>query len=310
MKLNKLGRTNIEVSEISFGGAVLSGEAGGYSFGKMNDKDAQELVELALHHGINHFDTAPIYGFGASERRLGAALKTCREKIYLTSKSGITWHENQRVDLNNSPEVTIKMLEQSLRDLQTEYIDFYYIHWPDPRVDIRRPVEVLMKAKEQGKLKYIGLSNTNPLEYQSASEVGVIDIIQGQYNYLHPDLDPMKEIIQRDNLGAMSWGSYHKGVLTGVVGKKREYDSSDGRSGSPWWKKSEINQEIDDFEPLMKKLIEKNIDLRSFALASIFYQDYITSALVGMRTPEYLKQTLDAVESLPSRELFFELTGK
>lgn len=307
MKTRQLGSTGITLSEISFGGAAISGEAGGYGFGAISENESVDLVLEAVDQGINHFDTAPIYGFGESEKRLGKALKNIREKVYITSKSGITWHDNKRVDLDNSTKTTQKMLEQSLRDLQSDYIDFYFIHWPDPRTDIRYPMEVLAKAKDEGKIRYIGLSNTNIEDYTAASEIEKVDIIQGQYNFLCPDLTELKDLITQENLGVMSWGSFHKGILTGTIDKKREYSDSDCRKKSPWWKRSQVNKEIDQFEPVKNYLEQNEIPLDSFALGFILKEDWITTAMVGMRKQDYITKTLNAYQHMPEVSLYHDI---
>lgn len=294
MKKRKLGKTGREVSEISFGGACLSGDGGGYGFGPMGDKKAFDLLERAWEFGINHYDTAPIYGFGESERRLGRVFKKLGllDKVLISSKSGITWHENKRVNLDNSPKTTRRMLENSLRDLDRDYIDFYFIHWPDERVDIRKPLEVLLKAKEEGKIHHIGLSNTNEKDLKKGLEVAPIEIVQGQYNYLYPELSELKELIKGYDLGAMGWGTYHKGVLTGTVTKTREYHESDGRKKAPWWKRSMVNQDIEKFSSRKKELENQGVDLRYFALSEALKNPWLSTALVGMRTLDYLDETV------------------
>ena len=163
MKYRKFGLLDIEISAVGFGAASISGEGGGYGFGDISDQEAIDLVHCAQDMGINLFDTAPIYGFGLSEQRLGKALQGARrDDAFIVSKCGIAWDDARRVRIDNSPETTRSMIEQSLRDLQTERIDLYLVHWPDGNVDIRRPIEVMARAQEEGKLGAIGLSNTNP----------------------------------------------------------------------------------------------------------------------------------------------------
>src|SRR5690606_12662881 len=100
--------------------------------------------------------TAPIYGFGLSEERFGAYLP---KEAFIISKSGVDWHANKRVNMTNDPFVTERMLNESLKRLKRDSIDLYMIHWPDSRVDIRLPLEVLARAQKAGKIKYIGLCN-------------------------------------------------------------------------------------------------------------------------------------------------------
>ena len=125
------------VSAIGFGGAAISGEGGGYGFGDMSETEAQTLLGHSWELGINLYDTAPIYGFGLSEERLGKYLP--KDAIIVT-KGGVDWHSTRRVNMTNDPKVIERMFLESLKRLKREYIDVYMIHWPDKNVDIRRPL--------------------------------------------------------------------------------------------------------------------------------------------------------------------------
>src|SRR5690606_31267478 len=211
------------------------GSGAGYGFGEVSEKEAIDLLHFALDKGVNLFDNAPIYGFSLSEKRMGKAFKNCREKVILTSKSGVSWHDSGRVNMTNDAAVTEKMLEQSLRDFNTDYIDLYMIHWPDERHDIRYAMEVLARAKASGKIKFIGLCNTTREDYWKAMEVSKIDFFQAEHNLFHQDF--YQEFEPELNMsGFMGWGSFDKGILTGRVYKGRTYDKVDARSWAPWWK--------------------------------------------------------------------------
>ncbi|MBY0416331.1 MAG: aldo/keto reductase, partial [Bdellovibrionales bacterium] len=245
---------------IAFGGAAISGEGGGYGFGDISEGDAINLLHEAYEGGIRIFDTAPIYGFGLSEQRIGKAFKNNREKVFLVSKSGVTWHENKRVDMNNDPVIAQKMIEQSLRDLNTDYIDLYMVHWPDNKVDIRKTLEVLSRAKQQGKILHIGLCNTNLDELNKAFEVDRIEVVQSEFNlfvnkYVNAEIFPY---LKEKNISFMSWGTLDKGIITGRVDETRkEFDKSDCRSWAPWWKSMDNSEKF----LAMKKLwpmLDKN----------------------------------------------------
>ncbi|MBT5095728.1 MAG: hypothetical protein HOM21_15865, partial [Halobacteriovoraceae bacterium] len=225
---------------IAFGGAAVSGEGGGYGFGSIGEGEAISLLQQAFERGLRIFDSAPIYGYGLSEKRIGKAFKQNREEVFLVSKSGVDWHPNKRVNRCNDAAVTQKMLEQSLRDLDSDYIDLYMVHWPDEKVDIRVPMEVLAKAKLEGKIKHIGLCNTNTSDLEKAFEVDRIEVAQSQFHLLYRE--PQKNLFKflNDNkMSFMSWGTLDKGVLTKRVDKKREqskeYDDCDARRSAPWW---------------------------------------------------------------------------
>ena len=229
---------------IAFGGASISGEGGGYGFGEISENDAIELVLYALDCGIKVFDTAPVYGYSLSEKRIGMALKNKRDEAFIISKSGVTWHPNKRIDMTNEPTVCQKMLETSLKDLKTDYIDLYMIHWPDPRTDIRYPLEVLAKAQIEGKIQSIGLCNTNSEDLSKAIEMVKVEYIQSECNLFNNPLNELKNQIVENNIRTMGWGTFDKGILTGSVTKNRNFSKEDARSWAPWWKKSNWKDKV------------------------------------------------------------------
>ena len=119
METTPFGRLAFKVSRLSFGGAAVSGEAGGYSFGGTSEQDSLRLLRAAYDKGINLFDTAPIYGFGESERRIGKAFKGMRDKVFIVSKSGVTWDEDKKPRTDNSPATTRRMIDQPHRSSPT-----------------------------------------------------------------------------------------------------------------------------------------------------------------------------------------------
>lgn len=300
MIYRKLGTTGVDISAISFGGAAISGEGKGYGFGSITSDDSVKLLHSAIDLGINCFDTAPIYGFGESEKRMGKAFQDRRDKVFLVSKSGISWHENKRVDMNNDPIIAQRMIDQSLIDLRTDYIDLYMVHWPDKKHDIRSTLEVFKKAWEQGKIKYIGLCNTNLDELDKAREVASIDVIQSEYNYLMRQNEELFPYINQHKTGFMSWGTLEKGILTGRVGKDKKYDENDCRRSAPWWKKDEVLRKIEIVEKISTYIKDKEYDLLSFALGFNLSKKEVTTAMCGARNIDQLQGLVKALENLPS----------
>lgn len=293
---------------LAFGGAAISGEGGGYGFGKISEDDSIHLLEWAYEKGFRVFDTAPIYGFGLSEIRMGRAFKTKREKVFLVSKSGVTWHENKRVNMTNDPKITLKMLEQSLRNLQTEYIDLYMIHWPDPNIDIRKPLEILANAKHQGKIKHIGLCNTNLSELEKAAEIENIEVVQSQFNFfdnsIHKDLFPY---LKKNKIDFMSWGTLDKGILSGRVDPNRKFDQEDCRSWAPWWKTQDKSTKYKIVSAINPILQERGFTLVSLALAYNLSFPEVSQAICGARNKEQLESLILTLQNLPPKELIFEL---
>lgn len=297
----------VSQSPIAFGGAAISGEGGGYGFGNITESESIELLDLAFSLGVRVFDTAPIYGFGLSEKRIGIAFKKNREEVFIVSKSGVTWSENKRVDMTNDPQVTVRMLEQSLRDLQTDYIDLYMIHWPDSRVDIRRPMEVLAKAKAQGKIKHIGLCNTNVSELDLAHEIEKIEVVQSEFNFFQTKAaDDLFPYLKDKNISFMSWGTLDKGILTGLVTEARKFETSDCRSWAPWWKKTDNLPKIEAVRHLQTFLNTNNHSTLELALANNLSYPELSMAICGSRNKDQLLSLFKALDNLPNAELIHQ----
>lgn len=294
---------------IAFGGAAISGEGGGYGFGDISKTDAIDLLLAAYDKGIRIFDSAPIYGFGESEKRMGEAFRNMREKVFLVSKSGVTWHENKRVDMTNDPVIARKMLEQSLRDLKSDYIDLYMVHWPDERVDIRATLEVLAKAKLEGKIKHIGLCNTTIEELEKAREIDRIEVVQSEFNLFNHRFvkEEIFPYLKDHNMSFMSWGSLDKGILTGRVDEARKaFDKSDCRSWAPWWKKSNNKQKFEAMKKIWPILDKYEVSGLDHALMFNLSHEELSVAICGAKSIKQLEEVVVSAKLSPLKNLLSE----
>lgn len=292
-----LGRS---VSVITFGGAALSGEGGGYGFGDLDETAAEKLLKFAWEKGVNLFDTAPIYGFGLSEERMGKYLP---KEAMIISKAGVDWHSTRRVNMSNDPKIVEKMLLESLKRLKRERLDLYMIHWPDKNVDIRRPMEVLVKYQEKSAIHHLGLCNTNLEDLKKAQQVGVITSLQSELNVLNTKaFDDLGDSWK--NFVSMGWGTFDKGILTARVVEGRKYEASDARSWAPWWNKKDVQLKVEKVQKLKLILDDYHLSLSEFCLIHNLHHTGISTCLVGAKTPEDLTQVLEAAQkTLPHESL-------
>lgn len=288
---------------ITFGGASISGEGGGYGFGAMSEGEAERLLKRAWEQGINLFDTAPIYGFGLSEERLGKYLP---KEAMVISKSGVDWHETKRVNMTNSPVHTERMLHESLKRLKRDVIDIYMIHWPDTKYDIREPLAVLKKAQEEGKIKHIGLCNTNLEDLTRAREICQVEVIQSELNLFNSEsFDRLKD--EWKETFSMSWGTFDKGILTGRVTKERKYDKSDSRHSAPWWNKKDVLKKIERTEQLKNILPEFGLSLQEFCLHYNLYYYGLSTVLIGFKSEADIVQMTSNLQQKLMRERIEEV---
>lgn len=292
-----------KISAIGFGGAAISGEGGGYGFGDMDEYQAQKLITEVWDAGINLFDTAPIYGFGLSEERMGKYLS---KDAFIVTKGGVDWHDTKRVNMSNDPKIIEKMLLQSLKRLKREQIDLYMIHWPDAKVDIRRALEVLRKYQEKAAIAHIGLCNTNLEDLQKAHEVAPISSIQSELNALNSKaFDTLED--EWKKYFTMSWGTFDKGILTGRVREGRTYEKSDARSWAPWWNKKEVAEKIKRVEKLKTILGDYQITLSQFCLSYNLNLYGISSSLIGLKNNKDLVEMTSNLQNLNSVQTIREV---
>ena len=298
---------NISPLPVCFGGAALSSLEGGYGFGNVDDNQSFDALHYCFDSGVKIFDTAPIYGFGESERRLGQAFKGQREKIFIISKSGVSWHSNKRVNRTNDPETALKMFEQSLRDLDSDYIDLYMIHWPDENIDIRRPLEILHKLKTEEKIHHIGLCNTTLDDLKKASEIDRIEVVQSEQHFFNDQDEELMNYLGKEEISFLSWGTLDKGILTGTVTREREFEESDCRSHAPWWKTSHKDKKVYIMQKYILPFLKKN-GHTGLELALVYNKSFknISHLLCGGKTVKQWEGIFQAFDHLPSREILAE----
>jgi aryl-alcohol dehydrogenase-like predicted oxidoreductase len=290
------GRTGFDITPMSFGGAAVSGEGGGYGFGEISENDSIDLIHYAYDRGINLFDSAPIYGFGLSEKRIGKAVQSFRDKVWLTSKSGVHWDLNKRVDMNNDPKIAEKMLLQSLKDLSTDYIDLYFVHWPDEKFDIRRPLEVLQKYKEKGAIRHLGLCNTNLNDLTLSKDVCQIEVVQSEYHLFNRAVEvEILPFCQQHEMGFMSWGTLDKGILTGKYQLDKNRDASDCRRSAPWWNKKHVAEKVELVEQMKVYLRESDWSMMDLAIAFNLKNKALSTLLIGAKNKEQLDGNIRAI---------------
>ncbi|KAB8029136.1 aldo/keto reductase [Fluviispira multicolorata] len=304
MIYRSLGK-NLQVSALGFGGAALSGDEGGYGFGKISDEKAHDLLQYAYEKGVTLFDTAPIYGFGNSEKRIGRSLSgvsQIRKKIILVSKLGATWNKEKVRILDNSPDSVKRMLSESLENLKTDYLDLYMIHWPDAKNPLEKTMEALLRAKEEGLIRNIGVCNFDEFQLSRALNVGNVDVLQNPFSML--DITAKNELftfIKERNIGFMAYGTLAKGMLSGSFSNNKIFDSSDVRS-----LKGKMFEDLyNSLSPLLKSFFqiakECSLTPAQLALAWVLSHEEVGVALCGAKSIEQLDDLINQIQySIPA----------
>src|SRR5258705_6485165 len=219
--------TTLRSSRIALGTWAV----GGWMWGGSDEKESIRTIDAALDQGINLIDTAPIYGYGRSEEIVGEALRQRgrRESVILATKVGLDW-TNGKVERNSTRQRILHELEDSLHRLQTDYIDIYQVHWPDPLVPIEETAATIGKLYEQGKIRAIGVSNYSPEEMVRFRAVAPLHTIQPPYNLFEREIerDVLPLALSR-GLTSLTYGALCRGLLSGAMRPDRQFAKDDMR---------------------------------------------------------------------------------
>ncbi len=285
----------LKTSAVGFGCASISGESGGYGFGAMSDAAAIELLEGAYALGVRLFDTAPIYGFGDSERRLGMFLRAnpgCRKDSVIVTKAGVDWDNSKSVRIDNRPETVRRMLDQSLTRLGIDRVDVYMIHWPDPNCDVERTMEALVRLQEEGVVVSLGASNFDESLIRRAKSVAALDVIQSPLSFLEAQARESLLPLCSEAMGFMSYGTLAKGVLAGTVKEGRRFESSDvrGRNTRLGAQLQSVRVELERYFESAESAMLTGTQL---AVAWVLAQNGVSTALCGSKS---LAQVAEVVQ--------------
>jgi methylglyoxal reductase len=314
MQYRKLGDSGIEASVVAMGTWVTGG---GDSWNGVNDEESLRAVDVALDAGVNFIDTAPAYGWGHSEEILCKALRGRRDKVVLATKCGIWWQDARgsfHFHLNGKdtfislrPDTITIEIEDSLQRLGTDYIDLYQIHWPAKEPD-NTPIEdtmaVLLKLKDEGKIRAIGVSNVSLEELKNYRACGAIASDQFRYSMLYrvPEADILP-YCKENNIATLTYMSLEQGLLTGKVGMDRVFKETEFRSNADWnaWFKLVNRPKVLKMLEGWRNLTDKYAcSLAQLTIAWTAAQPGVTHVLCGMRTPA------QAVDNAAAGSLYLE----
>jgi len=263
---------------------------GGWMWGGTDEKESIQTILKAFDKGINIIDTAPAYGSGVSEEIVGKALKTfgARDSIILATKVGLEWH-NGKVFRNSSPERLKKELEDSLKRLQTDYIDIYQIHWPDTLVPFEETAKTLLDFLKNGKIKAIGVSNFSPNQMEIFRKTAPIHASQVPFNLFEREIESETlPYTEKSNICTLAYGSICRGLLSGKMNEKTVFKGDDLRNHDPKFQKPLFLEYLTAIEAL-NKFARDNYQKSVLALAARWVLDKgHTIALWGARHPNQL----------------------
>jgi aryl-alcohol dehydrogenase-like predicted oxidoreductase len=265
-----------------------------FGWGPQDDGDSIKTVLTAFDKGINWIDTAPIYGHGRSEQVLGMALKQTSHKPIVATKCGLIWdRSSERIPCLKAESIRDEC-HQSLKRLCIDVIDLYQIHWNRPDEDIEQAWEQLVRLKEQGKVRHIGVSNFTVANLERIGKIHPVASIQPPYSMIRRDVEnELLGYCSRNNIGVIVYSPMQKGLLTGKFNKQRlaNLPEGDHRKNDPNFKQPAFDATLETVEKLKSIAKRDNITLPQLAIAWVLRRPEVTAAIVGARKPEQTAET-------------------
>ncbi len=296
--LRKLGNSDLAITPIGFGAWAIGGGDWQYSWGAQDDNDSIAAIHRALDLGINWIDTAAIYGLGHSEEVVARALRSVSKKPYVFTKCSMRWREDKSIYNSLKAASVAEELEASLRRLQVDTIDLYQVHWPNPEDEIEEGWEALARLREQGKIRWIGVSNFNVEQMKRVQKIAPITSLQPPYSMLRRAIEAeILPFVQANDIGVINYSPMLSGMLTGKMSAERiaAMPADDWRRKTPEFNEPRLGRNLRLVELL--RAIGKAHDVVPgvVAVAWTLHHPAVTGAIVGGRNARQVEETAAAL---------------
>lgn len=306
MNKRKLGRTDIQISEIAFGAWAI----GGWMWGGADEKLAVAAIETAVDNGMTTIDTASVYGFGLSEELVGKAIKGKRDKVEILTKFGMEWNkkegeyffdtkDNSGKDIHiykwASKEKVMSDCDESLKRLKTDYIDLFQIHWPDATTPVSETMEALEILISKGKIRAGGVCNYSAVLMSEAS--GTFNLASNQVPYSMVKREIEKDIVPysiENNISILAYSPMQRGLLTGKIKPGHKFNEGDTRPSTPYYKEPNLSLILGFLDKIKPLADEHSATLSQVVLNWTIQQPGITCALAGARDPKQVLENVGA----------------
>ena len=289
----KIGKSNVESTPLGLGTNAVGGNN---LFPNLKDETGIQIVKTGLDSGITLLDTAFAYGMGHSEELIGQAIKGYdRSKFVIATKAAQDTSDGD-VTINNNPQFLKKSVDDALKRLQTDYIDIFYIHFPDDQTPKDEAVAALNEMKQEGKIKAIGVSNFSLDQIKEANKDGLVDVVEDQYSLLHRDAETeMFDYLRENNISFVPFFPLASGLLTGKYSEVVDFPENDIRHGNPDFtgeRFEKIVEKVNNLKPLADK---HGITTAQLVLAWYIKNPDVTVVIPGAKRPEQVQSNAKAL---------------
>lgn len=292
METRYLGNDKLAVSAIGLGCWGMSN-----AYGNATRSESIATIREAFEQGITLFDTADIYGNGHNEQLLGDAVQNFRQQVVIASKFGFRGNEHGEIEVCGDPEYVRKACHASLKRLNTDYIDLYYLHRLDKDVPVEKTVRAMAKLVQEGKVRYLGLSEVAANTIQRANRIHPITAIQSEYSLITRNVE--EEVLptcKQLNIGFIPFSPLGRGLLTGKIRTPSDLAENDYRNNLPRFQEENLCKNILAVKKITELAESKQVTPSQIALAWLMHQGDFIVPIPGMKSRSHLISNISATE--------------
>jgi aryl-alcohol dehydrogenase-like predicted oxidoreductase len=300
METKQLGNSDLQLTRIGIGAWAIGGAGWAFSWSDQDDATSVRAIHAALDAGMNWIDTAAVYGLGHSEEVVASALASYSgPRPYVFTKCERAWDENRQIIKVLKADSIRRECEDSLRRLRVDTIDLYQIHWPEPEEDIEEGWETLARLREEGKVRWIGVSNFNAAQMDRIEAIAPITSLQPPYSMIRRDIE--SEILpfaRSHNIGVLAYSPMGSGMLTGAMSRHRveNLPEDDWRRRSAHFQEPLLTRNLRIADAVVAVAHQLGRTPGEVAIAWTLKHPAVTAAIVGIRTPEQVAGIAGALE--------------
>jgi aryl-alcohol dehydrogenase-like predicted oxidoreductase len=286
MEKRQLGNSDLQITPIGIGAWAMGGGGWAFGWGPQQDTDSIAAIHEALDQGINWIDTAAVYGLGHSEEVVARALEGRSKRPYVFTKCELVWDKDGKISRSLKAESIRHECEASLRRLKVEVIDLYQIHWPDPDEDIEEGWMEMARLKEQGKVRWIGVSNFDAAQMARALAIAPITSLQPPYSLLARGVESaILPLASRRNIGVIVYSPMASGLLSGTMTRERvaALPADDWRRSNREFLEPQLSRNLRLAELLRDIGSRHGRTAGETAIAWTLQNPAVTGAIVGVR---------------------------
>jgi aryl-alcohol dehydrogenase-like predicted oxidoreductase len=311
--LRTLGNSDLQLTAIGFGAWAIGGGNWEFAWGPQDDNESIEAIHRALDLGVNWIDAAAIYGLGHSEEVVGRAVKSHPgPKPLVFTKCSMRWHEDRSIYRSLKAGSLAEEVEGSLRRLGVDTIDLYQIHWPDPEEEIEEGWETLARFKEQGKVRWVGVSNFSVEQMKRAQKIAPITSLQPPYSMLRRAIEQEAlPFAESHGIGVINYSPMVSGLLTGSMTAERvaAFPADDWRRRAAEFNEPRLSKNLRLVELLREIGSGHGVNPGVVAVAWTLHHPAITAAIVGGRSGKQVEGLAPALDFRLSEDEFGRITA-